>query len=146
MEYYPYELAERSLGSSPSSQSLYEWEPDTMDVRNTNMGRIEFQISLFNRPCCTFDYIVPLDNTENEQLVHRIQWERMHLMRQKIQIELDLFTGRRFDEDDFLRRLRQLAQISHDMLKGEFMLHCAKRWPFEAALGPGYRRWTMGTE
>jgi hypothetical protein len=70
----------------------------------------------------------------------------MHLIRQKIQIELDLFTGRRFDEDNFLRQLRQLAQISHDMLKGEFMLHCTKRWPFEAALGSGYRRWTMGTE
>ncbi|KAI8402350.1 hypothetical protein FOFC_17659 [Fusarium oxysporum] len=146
MEYYPYEPAERSPDRSTSSQSSYEWEPDTMDVRNTHNGRIEFHISLFNRPCCKFDYIVPLDNTENEQLVHRIQWERMHLIRQKIQIELDLFTGRRFDEDDFLRQLRQLVQISHDMLKGEFMLHCTKRWPFEAALGSGYRRWTMGTE
>ncbi|EXM18295.1 hypothetical protein FOTG_13568 [Fusarium oxysporum f. sp. vasinfectum 25433] len=133
MEYYPYEPAERSPDRSTSSQSSYEWEPDTMDVRNTHNGRIEF-------------HIMPLDNTENEQLVHRIQWERMHLIRQKIQIELDLFTGRRFDEDDFLRQLRQLAQISHDMLKGEFMLHCTKRWPFEAALGSGYRRWTMGTE
>lgn len=75
MEYYPYEPAERSLDRSTSSQSSYEWEPDTIDVRNTHNGRIELHICLFNRPCCNFDYIVPLDNTENEQLVHRIQWE-----------------------------------------------------------------------
>ncbi|KAH7259394.1 uncharacterized protein BKA55DRAFT_592137 [Fusarium redolens] len=95
MKYYPYEPADRS----PSSQSSYEWDPDTMD---------------------------------HEQLIRRTSWDRRQLMRQKTQIELDLVTGRRFDEEDFLRQLRQLAQISHDMLMCEFMLHCARRWPSEA--------------
>lgn len=117
-----------------------------MEVRNTHDGRIEFRITLFDWPCSTFDYIVPLDGAENQRLVYKTQWQRRHWISEKVQIELDLFTGGMFEDDGFLRQLRQLVQLSYDMLMGELRLHCLKCCPHEAALGPDYRRWMVGGE
>ncbi|CCT72688.1 uncharacterized protein FFUJ_12579 [Fusarium fujikuroi IMI 58289] len=146
MEHYPYNPAERRPNRSASPQFPNDWEGNTMEVRNTHDGRIEFRITLFDWPCSTFDCIVPLDEAENQRLVYKTQWQRRHWISEKVQIELDLFTGGMFEDDGFLRQLRQLVQLSHDMLMGELRLHCLKCWPHEAALGPDYRRWMVGGE
>ncbi|KAF5582798.1 hypothetical protein FPCIR_9326 [Fusarium pseudocircinatum] len=128
MEHYPYDPDEQNPDRPPSPQFPNDWEGNSME------------------PCSTFVYVVPLDQEENHRLVYKTRWERKHFISEKVQIELDLFTGRMFDDPGFLSHLRQLAQISHDLLIGELMLHCLARWPHEAALGPEYRRWMVGRD
>ncbi|KAG4253821.1 hypothetical protein FPRO03_07781 [Fusarium proliferatum] len=93
MEHHPYNPAEWRPNRSASPQFPNDWEGNTMEVRHTHDGRIEFRITLFDWPCSTFDYIVPLDEAENQRLVYKTQWQRRHWISEKVQIELDLFTG-----------------------------------------------------
>ncbi|KAF5583918.1 hypothetical protein FPANT_8029 [Fusarium pseudoanthophilum] len=146
MEHYPHDRDEQNPNRPPSPQFPNDWEGNTMEVRNTHDGRIEIHLTLFDWPCSTFVYMVPLDQEEAQRLVYKTRWERKHFLSEKVQIELDLFTGRMFDDPGFLSQLRQLAQISHDLLMGELMLHCIARWPHEAALGPEYRRRMVGRD